>query len=278
MKTLKKISRFIGEHIDPKAIKLLLCAGLGVGVYSLLALFLPMEYPMFILNTVFIVTQLNLALTKTASLERIIGTVASILLGLGFYFLSGGAYWIAPIGLAVAAFLSFMFFRHIVNVLLICTCMLMFNTSGGHPFEYATARIINTVLGLAIALLVALLYTHPYRRQPVYQEYRALLAEIQEMIRAFEQQDKNTPADALLAKISAVAALEVKMTTDTGVLSAPFRQRIIQVSGDLNQILCQFGALQALPGDDAEGIRIQRQRVDELVAETGKLLDTLETM
>ncbi len=276
MKQLKKLTRLFGDRVDPKGVKMLIAALASVLLYELLALVLPMTYPMFILNTVFIVTSLNLALTKTASIERIIGTVASIALGLGCYFLAGGSIWIAPVGLTIAAFLSFLFFRRIVNVLMICSCMLMFNTSGGHPFTYATSRVINTLIGLVIAVLVAALYTHPYSRRPVFEQYRHGIAGIKGMVQQFETQGKTVAPEQILEKITAVAELELKMTRDTGVLSAAFRKDIIALSTNLNQALCRFGLLQELPLEQTDARTRERARVDALLKESDAIMNRLE--
>ncbi len=275
MNKAKSLLRLFGENVDPKGAKMLLAALASLAVYYALIQFLPMRYPMFILNTVFIVTSLNLALTKKASVERIIGTAASIALGLICYFLSGGSIYVAPVGLTVAVFLSYLFFRHIVNVLVLCTCMLMFNTSGGHPFEYATARVVNTVIGLLIAVAVAALYTHPYSRAPVYRDYRKKIAEVAALVKQYEAPETNPPPAVLLAKISDISLLESKMTRDTGILSADFRQKIIRLSQNLNQALCRLGTMQELPPEHTEAITRERKKIDDLLAESTALLAEL---
>ena len=103
MKTLKKTLHLWGDHIDPKAAKMLISAVIGIAVYEILSQFFPMAYPMFIFNTLFVVTQVDLGLTKIASLERLVGTLFAIALGLLCYFLAGGQSWIIPFGLLVVA-------------------------------------------------------------------------------------------------------------------------------------------------------------------------------
>ena len=277
MKPLKKTLRLWGNNIDPKAAKMLISAVLGVAVYEVLALFFPMQYPMFILNTLFVVTQVDLGLTKTASLERLVGTVASIALGLACFFLSGGQSWIIPFGLLAITLLNLLFFRHVVNVMLICATMLMCNTSGGHPLTYASARVINTLIGLGIALVVALLYTHPYPRRPVYEEYAAMLGDVESMI-ATEASGGAAPSPAeLLKKITVLTTLEVKMTRDTGVLSVPFRSRIIALSEDINQLLCHLGVLRELAQDDAARAD-QNKRIEELRTHAHTLMAELDAL
>ncbi|NLW79688.1 MAG: FUSC family protein [Ruminococcaceae bacterium] len=276
MKTLKKTLRLWGSHVDPKAAKMLISTAIGVVVYMVLAQFLPMVYPMFILNTLFVVTSVDLGLTKTASLERMVGTAAAIGIGLLCFFLAGGQSWIIPFGLLVVTLLTLLFFRRVVNVMLVCATMLMCNTSGGHPFLYASSRVINTLIGLGIALVVAVLYTHPYPRRPVYEEYAAMLKDVEGMIEADDSGQAPTPA-ALLEKITALTALEVKMTRDTGVLSVPFRKRIIALTEDINQLLCHLGVLQALPQDDPA--RADREkRIQELRAHAHTLMAELDAL
>lgn len=84
------------------------------------------------------------------------------------------------------------------------------------------------------------------------------------------------PAE-LLKRITALTALEVKMTRDTGVLSVPFRRRIIALTEDINQLLCHLGVLRELGRDDAARAG-QHQRMEELRTHAHSLMKELDNL
>ena len=130
-------------------------AALGAGLSVALAQLLRLHYPLYALIAAVIVTDLSPSLTRKLGLWRLVGTVLGATLGAVLSPLLPPAPWAFGLGILAAMFLSHLLRLHGAAKLTGYLCGIVLIEQGDHPWFYALHRLIETVLGIGVAMLVS---------------------------------------------------------------------------------------------------------------------------
>jgi uncharacterized membrane protein YgaE (UPF0421/DUF939 family) len=144
----------ISFHAVP-ALQLSARAALSAGLAVAVAQHLRLEFPLYALIGAVIVTDLSPLQTRKLGLQRLLGTVVGATVGAVFcYVLPLGALAIG-ISILTAMFLSHLLGLQSVAKLTGYVCGIAVLDYQGEPWSYALFRLIETVLGIGIAILVS---------------------------------------------------------------------------------------------------------------------------
>jgi uncharacterized membrane protein YgaE (UPF0421/DUF939 family) len=133
------------------SVRAALSAGLAVAIAQLLRL----QYPIYALVGAVIVTDLSPLQTRKLGLQRLAGTVVGAAVGAAAsYFLPPGP---GAIGLSILFAMSLSHVLRLQGAAKITgyVCGIVMLDHHGHPWSYALYRLIETVLGIGVALLVS---------------------------------------------------------------------------------------------------------------------------
>jgi len=149
------------------SIRAALAAGLSVAIAQLLRL----HYPLYAMIAAVIVTDLAPSQTRKLGVWRLVGTVLGAALGAVLSPLLPPAPWAFGLGILAAMFFSHLLRLHGAAKLTGYLCGIVLLEHGDHPWSYALHRLIETVLGIGVAMLVSfvpkLITTGNPRRQDV---------------------------------------------------------------------------------------------------------------
>ena len=129
-----------------------LAAGLAVAIAQLLRL----PYPLYALVAVVIVTDLSAPRTRKLALRRLVGTVLGSALGATIHPWLPPAAWSIGLGVLLAIFLSYLLHLDEAAKVAGYVCGIVMLEHGDHPWSYALYRLLETVLGIGLAVLVSL--------------------------------------------------------------------------------------------------------------------------
>ena len=135
------------------AVRAALAAGFSVAVAQLLAL----PYPIYAMISAVLVTDLRAAETRKLALPRLAATLMGTLLGACITSLLPTTNWTVVFGVLGAMVLSDLLrLRNSAKVAgYICAIVLL--DHGDQPWFYAAVRMVETVVGIAVAVVVSLL-------------------------------------------------------------------------------------------------------------------------
>jgi uncharacterized membrane protein YgaE (UPF0421/DUF939 family) len=134
------------------SVRAALSAGLAVG----LAQFLRLEYPLYALVGAVIVTDLSASQTRQLGLQRLAGTVLGAMVGGGLSFLLPPSPGTIGLGILSAMFLSHALRLQGAAKVTGYICGIVLLEHHDQPWSYAFYRLVETVLGIGVALLVSL--------------------------------------------------------------------------------------------------------------------------
>ncbi len=138
------------------ALQLSLRAAVSAGLAVAVAQFLELQYPLYALIAAVIVMDLSPSKTRQLALQRLAGTLLGATVGAALsYFLPPGPLAIA-ISILAAMLLSYVVRLQAASKLAGYVCGIVVLAHGAHPWSYALYRVIETALGIAMAVLVSL--------------------------------------------------------------------------------------------------------------------------
>ena len=128
-----------------------LTAGLSVAIAQLLRL----EFPLYAMIAAVIVSDLSPLQTRKLGLWRLVGTVLGATVGAVLSPLLPLTPWAIGLGILAAMFLSYLLRLHGAAKLTAYLCGIVLIEHGNHPWSYALLRLIETLLGIGVAMLVS---------------------------------------------------------------------------------------------------------------------------
>jgi uncharacterized membrane protein YgaE (UPF0421/DUF939 family) len=132
-------------------------AGLAAGLAVAIARLLRLPFPLYALVAVVIVTDLSASRTRDLALRRLVGTVLGATLGAVIHPWLPPTAWSIGLGVLAAMFLSYLLQLHEAAAKVAgYVCGIVMLEHGEHPWSYALFRLMETVLGIGLAVLVSL--------------------------------------------------------------------------------------------------------------------------
>lgn len=143
--------------VDLPPLRLSIRAALSAGLVVAIAEFLQLQYPLYALISAVIVTDLSPSKTRQLGIQRLAGSVLEAAVGAAISQFLPSAPW--SLGLSI---LEAMFFSHLLHLegtakLAGYVCGIVVLDHAGHPWSYAFFHLIETLLGIGVAMLVSLI-------------------------------------------------------------------------------------------------------------------------
>ncbi|MEW8957162.1 aromatic acid exporter family protein, partial [Clostridium sp.] len=135
--------------------------GLGSGFFASIAAVISMES--------------SIIYSFRAGINRIIGTILGASVGLTFALISPGNPFLAAIGIFIVISLcKYYKWNKAITISTTVFCAIMVNLDGRDPFLYASHRVIETFIGIIIALIVNYSIKPPNHNRKIEIQYKKI--------------------------------------------------------------------------------------------------------
>ncbi|AQY51698.1 hypothetical protein PWEIH_01445 [Listeria weihenstephanensis FSL R9-0317] len=270
--------------LDPRVAKVLISMLICILLYPFFGKYI--VYPTYVFNAIYITAQLTKGATYKSSMERILGTLVGGATGVLFYFIVPDHHFLMiPIAATIAVLWGYLFVGKFTPVIAVITVMILVGKGEGQPVLYINNRIIDTLIGLAIGLLVYSLY--PKKKTEMnrvfYDHAKACLTQI-EKIRV-KYQNKEALHDDLVGAWKALQALKQERMTivndSSFVPKVEDAEPMLSLIHDLEQMLQNLEVLYHHPLSEVtesglkEVIAFHEQMIDKLYEKTNMEIQRL---
>lgn len=144
----------IGMRNIKTAVSVFLCV--------LISRLLKMEYPFYAAIASVISTSSSVTDSYIAGRNRMFGTLVGAMIALLCSLISPGNVFLCGIGIVIVIYICNMLnWNKSVSIACIVFCVIMTNLNGRDPFEYSFNRILDTLLGIVIAVAVNYILVPP---------------------------------------------------------------------------------------------------------------------
>ena len=136
-------------------------AGAAAGIAVALAQVLRLDFPIYAMIAAIIVTDLSPARTRQLGLQRLLGTIVGATIGAAVSILIANFNRFGPLAIGIGVLISILI-SHACGIkeaakLTGYVCAIVLLSHHDRPWTYAFYRLIETVLGIAVAVGVSLI-------------------------------------------------------------------------------------------------------------------------
>jgi uncharacterized membrane protein YgaE (UPF0421/DUF939 family) len=131
-------------------------ASFGAGISVFIAQLLELPHPLYALISAVIVTDLSASKTRKLGKPRLAGTVVGAGIGVIFSLLWPPTVWSIGIGILAAMILTYLLRLDSAAKVSGYVCGIIVINYGDDPLSYALYRLVETSLGISVAVLVSL--------------------------------------------------------------------------------------------------------------------------
>ena len=147
----------VSGHLAPiTAIQLSLRAGVSAALAVAIARILDLQYPVYALLAAVIVLDLSPSKTRQLALQRLAGTLLGATVGAALSFVLPAGPLAIGVSILAAMLLSHVAHLQAAAKLAGYVCGIVILSHADYPLSYAVYRVIETFLGIAMAVLVSL--------------------------------------------------------------------------------------------------------------------------
>ena len=145
----------MARRLDSTAVQLSVRAALSAALGVALAQWMRLEVPINVMVSAVLVTDLSPEETRARGLPRLVGTVIGAGLGAVLCTLFGSGAERAGVGILVAMLLTFLLRLKDAAKVAGYVCGVVLLGYSTRPWEYAAHRLLETTIGVAMAVLVS---------------------------------------------------------------------------------------------------------------------------
>lgn len=128
---------------------------IAVSLSVAISRFFNMEYPFYAAIAAIISMQTTIGESFKVGRNRMLGTILGAMVGVMFYFINPSNVIIMGIGIMVVIYMcNLLGWNKSISIAGIVFCVIMTNLDGRNPVFYALNRIVDTFIGIIIAVLV----------------------------------------------------------------------------------------------------------------------------
>lgn len=138
----------------------------------------PGELPVFAAIAALLVVQPSVNQSFTRAVERSIGVLIGVGIALGLSLLLGTQSWVVLLAILIAMLVAWVFRASTPTANQVAISAMLVLALGSSSPEYAVARIVETLIGVAVALLVNMLIVPPVLIEPAKRDVGLLGREI----------------------------------------------------------------------------------------------------
>jgi uncharacterized membrane protein YgaE (UPF0421/DUF939 family) len=139
------------KKIGMRNIKTAIAVSLSLAVSRLLKT----EYPFYTAIAAIISMQNSLVGSFRVGKNRMLGTTVGASVGLIFLLISPGNIILSGVGIVVVIYIcDLLDWNKAINIACVVFCIIMTNLSGKNPFIYSFSRILDTFIGIIIAVVI----------------------------------------------------------------------------------------------------------------------------
>lgn len=165
----------IGMRTIKTAISVMLCV--------IIAKIFKMEYPFYASIAAIISMQSTVIDTFKTGKNRVLGTLVGAGIGLCCALINPGNPFLCFIGIVIViSICNALKWNKSISISGIVFCVIMLNLNGRNPYSYSLNRIIDTVVGIVVAILVNYFISPPRHYNKIREESRALQIEVNRLI------------------------------------------------------------------------------------------------
>lgn len=186
----------------------ILKTALAVSLCILISKLFKLEYPFYVAIAAIISMESSITSSYKAGRNRMAGTLVGALTGLLFASIQPGNALLCGLGTIVLIYVCEKFhWNNSISIAGIVFIAIMVNLNGKSPLLYGASRILDTFIGISVAILINYLVFPPNIGKMVQDQFAALMNSLQTSVEAVAQPNNECDLDAVHDQIDGLEKL-----------------------------------------------------------------------
>jgi uncharacterized membrane protein YgaE (UPF0421/DUF939 family) len=143
-----------------------------------------MEYPFYAAIAAIICMQNTVEESFKVGRNRVLGTILGAVIGVIFYSIRPTSILLSGVGIMIVIYIcNLVKWNKSVTIAGIVFCVIMTNLDGRDPFFYALNRVLDTLLGIIVAVLVNYFIVPPNRLERILEESNEIIIRLMNLVK-----------------------------------------------------------------------------------------------